>query len=440
MYKKRKKSKIAIFFLVFATIKIFAQTTPLDAESLKALVSADTFYVWGSHSYGILNLSPPPNDIPYIIDEKIEGDNKKIILINGAHNIYWDGGIEYESIDTVVEVKQGEITNVVFNFVERKASLFIETEPEEAKIYLDSKLAGVGAFFSEIRAGEHKISVSAKGFQPSNETVTILPNRLVRFNIKLQESPDRDGDGFLDSIDICPDIYGIYDGCPKPKPGNEIKKLAVFWRGYLKSQPFTIEALAIAFQYRIATDPDFRELIHLFNDGMAIGANHRGVSVFNKLWISKSFWIVSAEYGQGFGGSKYKKSFDIEVDDYHLIYSRFAEKNPEIIINSYSGQFGFRAGNKTLTLAILTGYQKEKITLNNITKETEEKKKYQTSIAERNNSWITSVRAMISPKGEIFYPAFFAELSMTPISGSNVSGWISVRSGVLVPWRVEKKN
>jgi hypothetical protein len=355
MHKKRKKNKIAVLFIVFSAIKMFAETAFVDTQNSGTVVSADTFYVWGTHAYGILNLSTPPKEIPYIIDEKIEGDSKKILLTVGKHNIYWDGGIEYESIDTVVEVNPGEITDVVFRFVERKASIFIETEPEEAKIFLDSELAGVGAFFSDIRAGEHKISVSAKGFQTSNQTVTILPNRLVKFNIKLQETHDRDGDGFMDSVDLCPDIYGIYDGCPKPKPGNELRKLGEFWGGYLKSQPFTVEVSALAFQYRIAVDADFRELIHLFNDGTSIGTNHRGFSAFNKLWFAKSFWIASLEYGQGFGGSKYKKSFDIKVDDYHLIYDRFSEENPEIIINSWSGQFGFRAGNKILSLAVLTG-------------------------------------------------------------------------------------
>lgn len=414
-------------------------TTEIIKFKETANISTDTFFVFGNHSYGILNLPATPNGIPYLIDGKIENDSKKILLLAGEHQIYWDGGIEYEAIDTVIEVNVGEIRDVVFNFVERKATIFLETEPEESKIFLDGKLAGVGVLFGNLQPGIHQISISAQGYHTSNQNFLALPNHLVKMNVQLVQIPDKDGDGFPDSIDVCPDVYGIFDGCPKYHKGKELKKLGDFWWNYLRTQPFTIEVLALAVQYRIpVANKEFRNLVSLFNDGVPIGTNYRGFSAFNKLWLAKSFVIISAEYGQGFAGLKYKKPYEISIDDYSLIYKDYSDKGPEMNIYSYSGQIGIRAGNPYLTIAVLTGYQSEKITVEKITKTDKNGRKYYSSFSKQNNSWITSVRAAVYPKGEIFYPAIFGEISLTPISSFDLTSWTSVRLGILIPWRLEK--
>ena len=414
------------------TSKIVAQT---------ANVSVDTFFVFGNHSYGILNLPATPNSIPYLIDGKIENDSKKILLFAGEHQIYWDGGIEYEQIDTIIEVNVGEIRDIVFNFVERKATIFLETEPEEAKIFLDGKLVGVGVLFGNLQPGIHQISITAQGYHTSNQGILVLPNHLIKMNVKLEQIPDRDGDGFPDSIDLCPDVYGIFDGCQKYHKGRELQKLGDFWWNYLRTQPFTIEVAALAVQYRIpVASKDFRSLVSLFNDGIPVGTNYRGFSVFNKLWIAKSFLIISGEYGQGFVGLKYRKPYEIKIDDYSLIYKEYSNRNPEMDIRSYSGQLGIRAGNPNMTIAILTGYQWEKVIVSGVTKTDKNGKKYYSSFSKRNNSWITSIRAVVSPKGEVFHPSIFGEISFTPISSFDLTSWTSVRCGILIPWRLEKKD
>lgn len=417
----------------------FAESETADTIVETAVVSTDTFFVYGNHSYGILNLPITPNGIPYIINGKIENDSKKILLFAGEHQVYWDGGIDYEPIDTILEVNVGEIRNVVFNFIERKSTIFLEAEPEEAKIFLDGNLSGVGVLFGNLRPGAHRITVSAQGYHTSNQDILVLPNHLVKMNVKLTQIPDRDGDGFPDSIDVCPDVFGIFDGCPQYKKGKELKKLSDFWWNYLRTQPLTIEVLGLAVQYRIpVANEKFRNLISLFNDGVPIGTNYRGFTAFNKLWIAKSFWIISAEYGQGFAGLKYKKPYPIEIDDYTLMYKEYREINPEITINTYSGQFGFRSGNKNLTIAILTGFQSEKITVSGVTKKDENGKEYYSSFSKQNNSWITTARAVVSPKGEIFHPAIFGEISLTPVSSYYVTSWVGLRAGILIPWRLEK--
>ena len=407
-----KKHKINFVFLL--ALLFFAGFAEAD------VVSADTFFIFGNHSYGILNLPATPNGIPYLINGNIENYNQRIVLLAGTHRVYWNGGIGFEPIDTAIEVRTGEVRDVVFNFIERKATFFLETCPEEAKIFIDGELAGIGVLFRELKTGEHKISVSARGYRTNQQEITILPDRLVKMNITLEKAVE--GDIYFNN---------------KLK---ELRKLGNFWWNYLNSQPFSIELSAISVQNRIASDKDFRNLLSLFNDGPPIGANHRGVAAFNKIWFAKSLFIISAEYGQGFGGLKYEKPYNIAIDDYFLIYNEFREINPEIFLRSYSGQIGFRAGNDNLSIAILTGYQREKIKISGVTKKTADGKEYFSSLSRQNDSWITTARAVVSPNGENFHPAFFAEMSMTPIKNYDVSGWVGLRCGILIPWQRLKRD
>ncbi|MCL2845297.1 MAG: PEGA domain-containing protein [Chitinivibrionia bacterium] len=458
MYKKRSTIISFLLLQVVLTSCLFAQDyQTAEARDFETAHSADTFFVFGTHSFGILNLPIAPNNIPYLINNDIESETQRIVLPMGRHRISWHGGIGYMPIDTFVDVRAGEILNLRLSFVERQGTIFIETEPDEARIFLNSDLAGVGTLFRDIKAGEHRLAVSAHGFHGIEQTITVFPNRLTRFHIQLPSTHDRDGDGFPDSVDLCPDVFGIYRGCPRPPVWHELKELRSFWRDYLSQQPFTIEVLAFAFQHRIATEPIFRELIGLFNDGPVIGTNHRGFSAFNKIWIGHRQWIMSLEYGQGFAGSRYRKSFDIPVDidfdnGFWVEYDRFGDLEPTMILRSYSGQIGFRAGNEILSLAILTGYQREKIMLNNITERNERGRRTLSSRSARNDTWITSVRAALSPIGENFHPTYFIELSITPILGDGdgsaisralrpeTSGWVGFRGGIIIPWRLQRND
>jgi len=397
----------------------------------------DTVSIFGHHSYGILNLPKPPNGIPYLIDGYIEHDYKKILLNAGEHSINWSGGMEYEPIDTSAEITAGRITDVEFEFNYRTATLSIETKPEDAKIFLDGKLTAVGVLFGKVSAGKHKIAVSAKGYVRKEQEIIVFPNHTAKLDIVLEPATG------MDYTEKRIDSHGNFK---KPKRIDELKNLGRFWGNYLISQPFSIEVSALSVQYRTATDKKFRDIVSLFNDASLIGTNYRGFSFFNKLWIAKSFVIFSAEYGQGFGGIKYKKPYEINIEESspryennYLIYDYYSEINPEIIFRSYSGQIGFRAGDKIISVAILTGFQREKIIFSGLSQKTSDEETYYTSFEQQNNNWITSVRAVVSPKSANFYPSFYAELSLTPVRNYDVSGWTTVRSGILVPWRFERK-
>jgi len=416
-----KKCKIAarlilalLLFLVFS-VKAEEYDENIDYESV---VSADTFFVFGSHFYGILNLPKTPNASPYFINEDAKNDNQRIVLPAGEHRVFWSGGIEFESIDTVIEIRVGEISNVEFSFIERTATLFLETSPENASIFLDGNFAGTGMLFRDLRAGNHKITVSARGYRTNQQEITILPNRLLKMSVELEEAERGD-------------VY--YNN-----KARELRKLANFWGNFMLKQPFTVEVSALSVQRRVATNKNFRNLVSLFNDGPPIGTNFNGFSVFNKLWVSHSFMIASLEYGQGFGGLRYKKPYHIPVDDYILIYNEFREVNPEMSLRSNSAQIGIRIGHENLTIAVLTGILREEITMSGITRTAQDGRRYLSSQTKQNDNWITSVRASFSPSGLVFHPAFFAEIAMTPVNRYDVSGWINMRSGIIVPWRLSR--
>ena len=120
--------------------------------------------------------------------------------------------------------------------------------------------------------------------------------------------------------------------------------------------------------------------------------------------------------------------------DYYLIYSEFSEINPELFLNSYSGQIGLRAGDNIISLAVLFGYKREKITLSGISRKVGDSYQY-TTVERRNDGFITTFRAVVNPKNTaVFRPTLFAEISLTPVRTYELTNWVSMRSGVLIPW------
>ncbi len=438
------RSEITVSVLLddyrYAERTILPTSDTLSTLSFTHLTDFDTLAITGDSLFGILQLPVPPVEAPYLVNEIIE-DRENVILSSGIHHIQWDGGISYAPVDTFVEIRSARITSVELKFLRRYGRVSLVTEPDSAALYIDTTLWGIGRLQKPIPAGKHELTVSASGWLTKSRSFLLFPGQTIRDTIRLEISPDRDGDGFYDTVDICPDLHGIYDGCPSIQKREELKRLGNYFSKSFAAAPFTVELAPFLFQYRFATDRSFRELISLFNDGSGLFTNYRGVTLLNKIWVSRGFFIGSVDVGYSFAGLKYEKSWQIPINDdstHILHYDQYRDENPQLGIFSFGVQGGIQLHSDIISFAFLTGYLYEKIELRGISSISRESG--DTTFIDQsdlNSRWNSTVRATVSPWNKPLYPRFYGEMSFAP-GTEKVTGWIDTRFGVIVPWWRER--
>lgn len=404
--------------------------------SFTQLTDFDTIAITGDSLFGILQLPTPPVEAPYLINEIIE-ERENVILTNGIHHIEWDGGISYQPIDTFVEVRTARITSVEFPFSRRYGRVDLVVEPESAAIHIDSTLWGIGSLRKPLTAGKHDLEISSQGWLDSTHSLLLFPGQTIHDTIRLQISPDRDSDGFHDTVDICPDLHGIYDGCPTIQKREELKKISGHLSKTFASAPFTIEFSPVSFQMRYSTDKKFREKLSLFNDGSALLNNYRGIALCNKLWLSRGLFISSVDIGYSISALRYEKQWDIPFNESNtqwLVYDKYSEDNPECRIFSSGFQAGIQLHSDIVSFALLTGYLYETVEFRNVTYvEPITGDTTLVNLKENNSIWNTTVRTTLTFKEQPLFPRAYTEVSFTPRS-NKVTGWIDFRLGVIVPW------
>lgn len=404
--------------------------------SFTQLSDFDTIAITGDSLFGILQLPIPPVQAPYLINEIIE-DRENVILTNGIHHIEWDGGISYQPIDTFVEVRTARITTVDIPFLRRYGRVDLVIKPDSAAIHIDSTLLGVGKLKKPLPAGKHDVVLTSHGWLDSTYSILLFPGQTIRDTIELTVSPDRDGDGFHDTVDICPDLHGIYDGCPSIQKREEFRRISGHLSRTFKSAPFTIEFAPISFQMRYATDKKFREKLSLFNDGSALLNNYRGVALCNKVWLSRGLFIGSVDIGYSLSALRYEKQWEIPISEdgnQLLIYDKYSDENPEYRIFSSGFQAGIQLHSNIISFAFLTGYLYETIELRNVTQlDPVSGDTTLVTLKDNNSIWNTTVRTTLTIKDAPLFPRAYSEISFTPRS-DDVTGWIDFRVGIIVPW------
>ena len=408
-----------------------------DSTVTVNFTSLDTFEevsIKGDELFGILQLAPAPLGMPYLINGIIE-DRPVIALSEGSYHIQWNGGIQYKTIDTTVIIHPARITNLELVFALRYGKIDIIANPKVSKICIDSMIVGNGIVHRSFSAGKHIITASAPHYLTYNDTVILFPNQTYRDTIVLKKSPDSDGDGFNDTVDLCPEIRGIYDGCPTIQKRAEWRKIGKAFSFNFAAAPFTIEFAPISFVKRHATNDSLEEMVSLFNDGPKILNSLDGILFLNKLWISKGLFISSFDIGYNFVGSQYKKSWDISIgNNRYIIYDEYYDIVPTISSLTGSLQLGVQFHTDFVSFSVLTGYQLEKIYYDDFT-EIDPIKNDTTLISytENNSRWITTTRASLTFRNEPLFPKLYGEMSFTATSGKR-TGWIGTNFGVIIPW------
>ncbi len=409
--------------------------------SFHELSDFDTLAITADSLFGILQLPKTPVETPYLVNEIIE-DRDNVILTSGIHHIQWDGGISYEPIDTMIEVRVARITTLDLPFMRRYGRVSVVAEPDSTAIYVDSTLWGIGSLRKPLPAGEHTLRYESQGWISEERSILLFPGYTLRDTVRLKKSPDSDNDGFHDSVDLCPDLVGVYEGCPTIQKRDELRRVGTHVFDQFRSAPFTIEVAPISLQIRYAHNKQFNEMISLFNDGVSLFNNYRGITLLNKAWISRGLFISSVDVGYSFAGLQYEKQWKVPLNDDStklLIYDDYSEDNPQLELFSVGFQLGIQLHGEIVSFAFMTGYLYEEIKLYNITSiDPISGKSSFISESTDNSSWNSTVRSSISLGSTPMVPRLYAEISFTPSTQSEMTGWTDVRFGVIIPWWKEK--
>lgn len=348
------------------SVKIFPDSTV--KSSFQLLTNMDTVYITGDVPYGLLLLPQPPTDSLFSIDSHYIASTR-VQLQPGKHTISWNGDQLYESVDTTVIIKQGVVSYFDFVFRRRYGMLRITPVPADAQICIQNDPCRFGEQIVEIPSDIYRITAHRYGFKSLMKEVLVKPDTIITCEMNLLRSPDKDADGFVDSIDQCPEVYGLYDGCPRQrvKDAMAIKRSEVF--EYVKNDPFTFDFSTINFILRMPTKKTFSDFLSAFSSGKIGGVNnYRGFSFFNTFQASWKGMIASLELGQWSSGIHYQRNDTMKIsteqgNQYQIYYDSLTGVEPVILIPSTTVSFGLHYNLSWVNVAYSLGYQWEDIIL-----------------------------------------------------------------------------
>lgn len=345
--------------------------------SVNLMALSDTTIIIGDLELGILSLTLPPLKIPYTVDNK-KVYSKDAILNAGLHQVEWNGGEIYSSLDTILTIAPGKMTVLRFYPKRLSGMLTVDVIPEDAGIFLNKIQYGIGKVNASVNTGSYNLSIKRNGFVPFDTVITIKPDLPLNFDVIMDRIPDEDSDGFLDSIDLCPEVYGLYDGCPKQKKGSALHKYVSMLGKNLKSQNFSFSVGILSWQSRTPLNKKEASFYSYFNDGLSAFNNYRGISLLNSLSLSTRGFFVDLEYSQYRQGIRYEKEQNAgngpvlfkksekDSNSYCLYYDSLAGLSPSVYFPSIALSAGINFRMQNFDLSIHFGYQWEHILYNDM--------------------------------------------------------------------------
>ncbi len=423
--------EVSIPEYLFSRKKVMVAPDSMITVSFKLISSVDTAYIEGTLRLGVLALPEPPIRAPFFVDGR-ETSGNQVTLNEGKHRVQWHGGERYSSLDTVVEVFLGKVTSFDFNPIRLTGSIKLIPSPADAQIFLGEDLLGYGVQKRTLPTGQYSFTLKRKGYYSKSLDVAISPEDVKRKEVSLEVVPDRDDDGFLDSLDKCPDEYGLYGGCPKP-PFSEAAKLnARRILRNMREDPLSLSINSFSFLYRQPTNKRFRHALSYFSDGKNYLNNLKGISVGNSYTFSMHGFIASLNLGQWNSGLLYEKGDTLKIQGksgtgYAVVYDSISGLNPMIVIPSTALSAGVHFITNWFNFGYLLGYQWEDIVLYDLTViETGER----TNVRFNNDWWFhTFLLETEFAIGEWFSPTLYTSFSL-PLGSRSRTGWHVFETGI----------
>jgi hypothetical protein len=401
--------------------------------SFTLLSNMDTIFIQEGSNKGILILSQQPLDIPFAIDTDIVS-TLTIKLDAGNHRIRWDGRGEYRSLDTVLSIAPGRVSYLDFVSEKLSGGISINVFPPDAQVFLDDSLIGTGHIILTLPVDVYAVRAIRKGYAVQEQEIGLFADSIITLSLNLPKQPDSDGDGFLDSLDKCPQDYGLYDGCPRP----EIKTAAMIKLKELYDEmmrdPLTIGWVLGGYLHKVSMKKRFRDLLSNY-EGSALN-NYRGLVMGNTVSASYKGFHVSLELGQWFGQLKYRRSDTLSLDagaDKYLVYlDTFAVDGPNepmLYIPSTALALGLHLPVKWINAVYSVGYQWENIVLDDLRKASTGAR---TQVRFSNNWWFHEIRAEADFKvEEKTVPAIYFDLKI-PFGHPRYTNWVSIQGGIMI--------
>lgn len=412
-------------------VRIFPGNTITAAFEL--LSDMDTIYISGNAPYGVLILPQPPTDSLFQIDS-----NKiftlKTRLHPGKHRILWNGGTMYESVDTVFSITEGAVVYFDHIFKRRFGVLRVTASPGDAEVCIEGMPCRIGEQVMELPTDVYTISAFHQGFRNLKKTTNVSPDTIVLCEMDLTQMPDKDGDGFLDSVDQCPEKYGLFGGCPRMKVHEALKVKKEEIADYIKDDPLAIGASFMGTVVRAPTKKNFAKFMSNFS-GVKIGAvnNFRGLAFLNNYHIQYRGLYSGFELGQWTAGLHYERDDTLKVttDDteYLIFYDSLSGIEPVMYLPSTAVTLGFHYSWSWVNIVYAIGYQWEDIVIEQVYNS-----KY--GVFERivmNNDWWfhqLNMEANFNVDGFIV-PSVYGRVKL-PFGTTDKTRWLAMSIGIQI--------
>jgi hypothetical protein len=403
-------------------------------SSFQLMSGFDTLHVLGDIQHGTLVLPYPPIDSAYRIGDSATSAHKeqRVTLLEGDYRITWNGGGLYRDIDTVVAIPAGQLTFFNAPFVRLSGSAVFELYPNDALLCIEGFPCDLGGTEVELPSGFHTARVSRYGYEPERRKFVISHGKKFLIRVALNVNSDRDFDGFPDSLDRCPDEYGLYDGCPRPSFAIMLRMKQEEITEYMETEPFSFAISAIGFISRDPTNRRFRTFLSSFSGGNTGGLNnYKGVTLGNAYQASYRGFMANVELGQWASGVKFRRPDTLTVitenDRYLVWYDSLYNIDPTIFFPSTALSIGFKYRLQRYSVGYSLGYQWEQIIIDQI----EDTRSLElTRIAFSNNWWFHELMVEADIFTDMFTtPSLYAKFKI-PFGPTQRTKWHSLQAGL----------
>ncbi len=421
---------------LFARRRIRVLPDTLVTVSFQLISALDTAYVIGEPAIGVLSLEKPPAVSPPYVVDGLAVRSLQIALNEGTHRVQWDGRDLYASLDTVVEVFRGKVTYCAFSPRRLTGILAISPYPTDAEVVVDARSYGYGVFTRLMPSGPVRVEVRRLGYYADARVVNIAPNRRVDLDVELRPIPDRDGDGFLDSADHCPEQYGLYAGCPKPRMRDAVWQNLRRLSGNMRDDPLTISCNTLGYMYRMPTNKRFGEILSYFSDGKPLMNNVAGFVAGNMVAVSFRGFAACWQLGQWNTPLEYRKRDTLTIvttqDSYHVYYDSLAGVEPIGLIPSTAFSLGVHYTFRWLDVGYTLGRQWEDIILADLIRSSDGRT---TTVVFDNDWWFHQLHidANIDIGASVLPSAYLA--MKFPFGSHHRTGWHAFELGMKLKFR-----
>jgi len=157
-------------------------------------------------------ITTEPGDAQIVLSNEVGKQNRgtsgQEIAVLGGH---YDVLIEkkgYNSVVQQIDVKIGKPYAVFVRLDPKKGKLRVRTIPSNARLFLDQKQAGIGAFETELQGGRYTVAAEAPDFVSTTREIEVIADRDTPITIELQPQPQTGRRQFIGYATVAGGIAG----------------------------------------------------------------------------------------------------------------------------------------------------------------------------------------------------------------------------------------